>query len=195
MRTSAWYKTNNVLCIILLNLYSSVCGCFHDGSTNIWPETCKKNFEVTCHYEELWAKLGPINVLSCVDKAAALVWILSWLIDYNRSIPQFIFFSQEKAQEFTDDFLPEWLKPLEKLLEDGKGDWYSGGSTTFADFAIMVILDFIHRDYMTFKGLNNLEERRKILNKFPMVKANYERTSSLPAVKSWKEKKPEFLGL
>merc|ERR1711899_537817 len=28
---------------------------------------------VTCHYEELWAKLGPINVLSCVDKAAALV--------------------------------------------------------------------------------------------------------------------------
>ena len=115
--------------------------------------------------------------------------------DYNRSIPQFISFPQVKAQEFTDDFLPEWLKPLEKLLEDGKGDWYSGGSTTFADFAIMVILDFIHRDYMTFKGLNNLEERRKILNKFPMVKANYERTSSLPAVKSWKEKKPEFLGL
>ena len=78
MRTSAWYKTNNVLCMIWQNLYSSVCGCFHDGSTNIWPETYKKNFEVTCHYEELWAKLGPINVLSCVDKAAALVWILSW---------------------------------------------------------------------------------------------------------------------
>ena len=115
--------------------------------------------------------------------------------DDNHSIPRFICFPQVKAQEFTDDFLPKWLKPLEKLLEDGKGDWYSGGSATFADFAIMVVLDFIHRDYMTFKGLNNLEERRKILNKFPMVKANYERTSSLPAVKSWKEKKPEFLGL
>ena len=117
------------------------------------------------------------------------------MTNYGRSIAKFMTFSQVKAQEFTDDFLPKWLKPLEKLLEDGKGDWYSEGSTTFADFAIMVILDFIHRDYMTFKGLNNLEERRKILNKFPMVKANYERTSSLPAVKSWKEKKPEFLGL
>ena len=117
------------------------------------------------------------------------------MTNYGRSIAKFMTFSQVKAQEFTDDFLPKWLKPLEKLLEDGKRDWYSGGSATFADFAIMVILDFIHRDYMTFKGLNNLEERRKILNKFPMVKANYERTSSLPAVKSWKEKKPEFLGL
>ena len=94
-----------------------------------------------------------------------------------------------------DDFLPEWLKPLEKLLEDGKRDWYSGGSTTFADFAIMVVLDFIHRDYMTFKGLNNLEERKAILDKFPMVKANYERTSNLPAVLSWKKKKPTFAGL
>ena len=27
--------------------------------------------------------------------------------------------------------------------------------------------DFIHRDYMTFKGLNNLEERRSILDQFP----------------------------
>ena len=101
------------------------------------------------------------------------------------------------------------MKPLEKILARGgsKGysdnekilaegnEWYSGNSPTFADFAIMVILDFIHRDYMTFKGLNNLEERRSILNQFPLVKANYERTSSLPAVLSWKNTKPKFAGL
>ena len=102
------------------------------------------------------------------------------------------------------------MKPLEKILATGgsagcsgnermlatKGnEWYSGNSPTFADFAIMVILDFVHRDYMTFKGLNNLEERRSILDQFPLVKANYERTSSLPAVLSWKNKKPKFTGL
>jgi len=145
---------------------------------------------VACQYEELWAKLGPINVLSCVDKKEGLV----------------------QAREFLAEFLPQWLKPLEKILATGgsagysgnerilaratKGnEWYSGDSPTFADFAIMVILDFVHRDYMTFKGLNNLEERRSILDQFPLVKANYERTSSLPAVLSWKNKKPKFAGL
>ena len=104
------------------------------------------------------------------------------------------------------------MKLLEKILATGgsagysgnerilaratKGnEWYSGNSPTFADFAIMVILDFVHRDYMTFKGLNNLEERRSILDQFPLVKANYERTSNLPAVLSWKNKKPKFAGL
>ena len=104
------------------------------------------------------------------------------------------------------------MKLLEKILATGgsagysgnerilaratKGnEWYSGNLPTFADFAIMVILDFVHRDYMTFKGLNNLEERRSILDQFPLVKANYERTSSLPAVLSWKNKKPKFAGL
>ena len=133
---------------------------------------------------------------------------------------------QVQAQEFIADFLPQWLKPLEKILatngnkwyssnekilaegnkrtlaEDNekilatKGNkWYSGNSATFADIAIMVILDFIHRDYMTFKGLNNLEERRLILNEFPCVKANYERTSKLSSVLSWKKEKPKFAGL
>ena len=87
------------------------------------------------------------------------------------------------------------MKPLEKILEAQGSPWYSGNSPTFADLAIMVVLDFIHRDYMTFKGLNNLEERRAILDKFPLVKANYERTSSLPAVLSWKKNKPTFDGL
>ena len=82
----------------------------------------------------------------------------------------------------------------EKMLAEGN-KWYSGNSPTFADFAIMVILDFIHRDYMTFKGLNNLEERRSILDQFPLVKANYERTSNLPAFLSWKKNKPTFIGL
>ena len=83
----------------------------------------------------------------------------------------------------------------ERILATKGNEWYSGDSPTFADFAIMVILDFVHRDYMTFKGLNNLEERRSILDQFPLVKANYERTSSLPAVLSWKNKKPKFAGL
>ena len=82
---------------------------------------------------------------------------------------------QVQAREFIAEFLPQWLKPLENILAtkgnkniSAKGnDWYSGNLPTFADFAIMVVLDFIHRDYMTFKGLNNLAERRSILDQFP----------------------------
>ena len=47
---------------------------------------------------------------------------------------------------------------------------------------------------MAFKDINNLKERRAVLDKYPLVKANYQRTSALPTSLSWKAKKPAFHG-
>ena len=102
-------------------------------------------------------------------------------------------------KEYLGEFLPKWLEPLEKLLkkrsDDGRAEWFAGSSPTFADFAVMVALDNLHYpNHTAFKDMYNLAERKKILDLFPLVKANYQRTSALPAVVSWKKKKPEFRG-
>merc|ERR1712073_248498 len=61
--------------------------------------------------------------------------------------------------------------------------------------AMMVALDFMHApEEMAFKDMDNLKERRALLDKFPLVKGNYQRTCQLPSVRSWKNKKPAFHG-
>ena len=61
--------------------------------------------------------------------------------------------------------------------------------------AMMVHLDFLHApEEAAFKGMDNVEERCKILDAFPLVRANYERTSALPKVADWKRERPAFNG-
>merc|ERR1711936_1547096 len=44
------------------------------------------------------------------------------------------------------------------------------------------------------KEMNNLADRKKILDDFPLVKANYQATCELPFVVEWKKKRPAFQG-
>merc|ERR1711936_211223 len=100
-----------------------------------------------------------------------------------------------KAKEMMEEFLPKWLAPLETILKKRGGEWYSGSGPTFAELAMMVALDFLHApEEMAFKDIDNLKERRAVLDKYPLVKANYQRTCALPTSLSWKAKKPAFHG-
>ena len=66
---------------------------------------------------------------------------------------------------------------------------------TFADLAKMVALDFLQAPQeMAFKDMDNLEKRCQVLDKYPLIKANYQRTCALPCVESWKANKPAFHG-
>jgi len=133
---------------------------------------------VACHYEDIWTKLPKMMFAKSQEERETLV------------------------KEYLGEFLPKWLEPLEKLLEKRgglyiapRGECFTGSSITFADYAVMVVLDFLHHpNHAAFKDMDNLEERKKILDSFPLVKANYQRTSALPDVVSWKKKKPAFGG-
>merc|ERR1712210_297731 len=102
---------------------------------------------------------------------------------------------EKGANELLKEVLPKFLQPLEDILKKRGGEWYAGAGATFADLAMMVHLDFLHApEEVAFKDMDNMEERRKILDAFPLVKANYERTSALPAVAAWKKERPAFNG-
>merc|ERR1712080_485992 len=93
----------------------------------------------------------------------------------------------EKEKAFMDEFLPKWLQPLEALLKKRGGEWYSGSGLTFADLGVMVMLDWLH-DEAEVQGTMKF----KVLDDFPLVKANYQRTPAVPEVAEWKNKRPTF---
>ena len=126
---------------------------------------------VACHFEDIFTKLPGLRFAKTQEDRVT------------------------KAKEMMEDFLPKWLAPLETLLKKRGGEWYSGSGPTFADLAMMVALDFMHApEEMAFKDMDNLKERRALLDKFPLVKGNYQCTCQLPSVWSWKAKKPAFHG-
>merc|ERR1712055_626846 len=85
---------------------------------------------------------------------------------------------EELAKEFLNEFMPKWLKPLEQILAKRGNGWFAGNGCTFADLAIMCALDWVHEPLeMSFKDMNNIDERKKILNDYPLLKANYQRTN------------------
>jgi len=120
--------------------------------------------------------------------------------DWWKHIPGLRFSKTQEEREkngnvFLKDFLPKWLEQLENLLKKRGGVWFAGNGITFADLHLMVILDFLHApEEVAFKDMDNLEERRKILDSFPLIKGNYESTCADASVVSWKQKKPTFNG-
>merc|ERR1712001_701991 len=82
----------------------------------------------------------------------------------------------------------------EDLAKRGNG-WFAGSDATYADLAIMCALDFSQEPLeMSFKDMNNHAERCKVLDSYPLLKANYQRTNALPFVVEWKNKRPAFAG-
>merc|ERR1711910_296651 len=99
------------------------------------------------------------------------------------------------AKEFLTEFIPKWLKPLETILAKRGNGWFAGHGVTFADLAIMCALDWLQEPLeMSFKDMNNVAERKKILDDYPLVKANYQKTNEVPFVVEWKKKRPAFAG-
>ena len=127
---------------------------------------------VSCHYEDVWTKLPKMYFAPT---------------DAER---------EEMAKEYITEFMPKWLQPLENMLKKRGGEWFAGDGVTFADLAVMVVLDFLQEPLCkAFTNMNNLEERKKVLDAFPLVKANYQRTCALPKVVDYKKKRPAFGGI
>ena len=126
---------------------------------------------IACHYEDIWTKLPKMKFAKSQAER------------------------EELANEFLNEFMPKWLKPLEQILAKRGNGWFAGNGCTFADLAIMCALDWVHEPLeMSFKDMNNIDERKKILDDYPLLKANYQRTNEVPFVVEWKKKRPAFAG-
>ena len=58
-------------------------------------------WQVVCHYEELWAKLGPINFLSCVDEKAGLVRFWRLKEPFEKDSPELPYAELRNVSSFT----------------------------------------------------------------------------------------------
>jgi len=133
-------------------------------------EFCQADM-IACHYEDIWTKLPKMKFAKSQAER------------------------EELAKEFLNEFMPKWLKPLEQILAKRGNGWFAGNGCTFADLAIMCALDWVHEPLeMSFKDMNNIDERKKILDDYPLLKANYQRTNEVPFVVEWKKKRPAFAG-
>jgi len=133
-------------------------------------EFCQADM-IACHYEDIWTKLPKMKFAKTQEER------------------------EELAKEFLTEFIPKWLKPLETILAKRGNGWFAGHGVTFADLAIMCALDWLQEPLeMSFKDMNNVAERKKILDDYPLVKANYQKTNEVPFVVEWKKKRPAFAG-
>ena len=100
------------------------------------------------------------------------------------------------AFSFLGDFLPNWLSKAERRLQKTGGKWFSGSGLTFAEVIMQVHLFFImDPEEAAFKDMNNKKSRSMILNKYPLLKANYERVQNVPEIAQWIKNRPAFKGL
>jgi len=133
-------------------------------------EFCQADM-IACHYEDIWTKLPKMKFAKSQEER------------------------EELAKDFLNEFIPKFLSPLEAILAKRGNGWFAGNNVTFADLAIMCALDWLQEPLeMSFKDMNNVAERKKILDDFPLVKANYQKTNEVPFVVEWKKKRPAFAG-
>ena len=170
-------KVLNITIIVIIFIYSCHRRSYHHydcqvglaGKSDL--EFCQADM-IACHYEDIWTKLPKMKFAKSQEER------------------------EELAKEFLTEFIPKWLKPLEAILAKRGNGWFAGNGATFADLAIMCALDFLQEPLeMSFMDMNNVAERNKILDDYPLVKANYQKTNKVPFVVEWKKRRPAFAGL
>merc|ERR1719188_2389914 len=94
------------------------------------------------------------------------------------------------------EYAETWLEKAEIILRKSPSGWYAGNSLSYADIAMEVVLFFLRSpDENAFKGMNNTEERIRLVEKFKLVKANNDRVRRVPEIAKWLDNRPSFGGL
>eukprot|EP00088_Acartia_fossae_P039164 TRINITY_DN40766_c0_g2_i1.p1 TRINITY_DN40766_c0_g2~~TRINITY_DN40766_c0_g2_i1.p1 ORF type:complete len:245 (-),score=65.43 TRINITY_DN40766_c0_g2_i1:609-1283(-) len=98
---------------------------------------------------------------------------------------------QELAENFLKKFLPTWLSNAEKVLKLRGGKWFSSNKLSYGDLAMHHALFWLSwKDERGFEGVTGCDERYNILDKYPLLKANYDRVSNIPEIKAYIESRP-----
>ncbi|EFO94922.1 hypothetical protein CRE_08773 [Caenorhabditis remanei] len=111
------------------------------------------------------------------EEATFLDMFFEGVRDSRMKYVRFIYFDEETRENLVQKTLPEHLANFEKLFKIHSGDFIIGNKTNYADYILFEELDVYH----------HLDS--KILDKFPSLKAFWERMWKRPNLKSYLEKR------
>jgi len=98
---------------------------------------------------------------------------------------------QKLAEPLIQKFLPTWLAAAEKMLKTRGGEWFSSNRLSYGDLAMHHALTWLSwKEEKAFDGVTGCDERFTMLDKYPLLKANYERVSNIPEIKKYVANRP-----
>ncbi|KAF1753469.1 hypothetical protein GCK72_020026 [Caenorhabditis remanei] len=160
---------------------------FEDLRYNIggeeWPEVKKKmifgQMPALKYDGNEIAQTGAIMHLngSNEEEATFLDMFFEGVRDSRMKYLRFVYFNEETRENHVQKTLPEHLANFEKLFKIHSGDYIIGNKTNYTDYSLFEELDVYH----TLDAL--------ILDKFPALKAFWERMWKRPNLKSYLEKR------
>ena len=92
--------------------------------------------------------------------------------------------------EYFGKQLPNFLGTSETLLKKHGGKYFVGDNLTWADIAVMYILDVIMNE-KSMTDIPGQENRKEILTKFPLLNGLRQRVHEQKGIKKWIETRPE----
>ncbi|EFO95596.1 hypothetical protein CRE_08771 [Caenorhabditis remanei] len=111
------------------------------------------------------------------EEATFLDMFFEGVRDSRMKYLRFVYFNEETRENHVQKTLPEHLANFEKLFKIHSGDYIIGKKTNYTDYSLFEELDVYH----------TLDAH--ILDKFPALKAFWERMWKRPNLKSYLEKR------
>jgi len=99
---------------------------------------------------------------------------------------------QAQCDKLLQTFLPKWLGAAENMLKKRGGVWFSSDKLTYGDLAMDHALFWISwKEEKAFEGTTGCDERFNMMDKYPLLKANYERVGDIPEIKAYVASRPK----
>jgi len=98
---------------------------------------------------------------------------------------------QAQCEKILQTFLPKWLSAAENMLKKRGGVWFSSNKLTYGDLAMHHALTWLSwKEEKAFDGVTGCDERFDMMDKYPLLKANYARVSEIPEIKAYIASRP-----
>lgn len=99
---------------------------------------------------------------------------------------------KKDVQDFFENWLPDFLKRSEAILQKNGGKYLAGDALTYADFAYTIILDFLIKpEEKAFANQDNQYDRFNLLKKYPGLDDLRKRIHEEPNIKKYVQQRPK----
>lgn len=112
------------------------------------------------------------------------------VVDFSFNLVKFIWEPNQEIKKvfkktFTEDIIPQTMKHFENKLKENNTGFLIGKKLTFVDLALFRIVENVEENFLFC--------RQMVLDSNPLVKAHYEKISSIPNIAEWIKNRPNFI--